>query len=64
MNRLFLPMVAAALVGAAATSVFFAASGGSGGRGAIARKVVSPVTGSTAGGIREVSSTTPTGLSA
>jgi putative serine protease PepD len=59
-KRLFFPMVLAALVGAVAASVFFAASRGSGGI-APARVGAAPVTaGSTAGVAKDVSSTTPT----
>ncbi len=58
MKRLFFPIALAALVGAVAASVFFAASRGSGGT-APSRTAV-PVTRSTSGGTKEVSSTTPT----
>lgn len=58
MKRVFLPMMAAALVGAVAASVFFVASGGPS-RGAVARTITTPGTGST-GVTKDVSSTTPT----
>ncbi len=59
MKRLFFPIVLAALVGAVAASVFFAASRGSS-RTAPARTAAAPVTGSTGGVTKDVSSTTPT----
>jgi putative serine protease PepD len=58
-KRLFFPIALAALVGAVAASVFFAASRGSGGT-APARKPAAPVTGSAGGATKDVSSTTPT----
>jgi putative serine protease PepD len=58
-KRLFFPIVLAALVGAVAASVFFAASRGSGGT-APARTAAVPVTKSTGGVTKDVSSTTPT----
>ena len=58
MKRLFFPVVLAALVGAVAAS-FFAASRGSG-RSVPARTATAPVTGSTGGVTKDVSSTTPT----
>jgi putative serine protease PepD len=61
-KRIFLPMMAAALVGAAVASVIFAASGGSGQAGAT-RGYVTPAAGSTGGGTggvkQDVASTTP-----
>ena len=59
MKRLFFPIVLAALIGAVAASVFFAASRGSGVT-APARTVDAPATGSTGGVTKDVSSTTPT----
>ena len=59
MKRLFFPIVLAALVGAVAASVFFAASRGSGGT-APGRTAAAPVTRSTGGVTKDVSSTTPT----
>jgi putative serine protease PepD len=58
-KRLFFPIVVAALVGAVAASVFFAASRGSG-RAAPARTAAAPVVGSVAGVTKDVSSTTLT----
>lgn len=57
MKRLFFPVVVAALVGAVAASVFFAASRASS-RGAPARTVSAPAAGSTGGVRKDVSSTT------
>jgi len=59
MKRVFLPMMAAALVGGAVASVFFLASGGSG-RGAVARTTVTPAASPRGGVTKDVSSTTPT----
>ena len=59
MKRLFFPIALAALVGAVAASVFFAASRGSSGT-APAHTAAAPVTGSTGGVTKDVSSTTPT----
>ncbi len=59
MKRLFFPIVLAALVGAVAASVFFAASRGSGGT-APARTAAVPVTRSTGDTTKDVSSTMPT----
>jgi putative serine protease PepD len=59
MKRVFLPMMAAALVGGAVASVFFLASGGSG-RGAVARTIATPAISSTGGVTKDVSSTRPT----
>jgi putative serine protease PepD len=59
MKRIFLPMMAAALVGGTVASVFFLASGGSG-RGAVARTIATPTTSSTGSVTKDVSSTTPT----
>jgi putative serine protease PepD len=58
-KRLFFPIVLAALVGAVAASVFFAASRGSG-ETAPARTAAGPVARSTGGVTKDVSSTTPT----
>jgi putative serine protease PepD len=58
-KRLFFPIVLAALVGAVAASVFFAASRGPGGT-APARTAAVPVTRSTSGVTKDVASTTPT----
>ena len=57
MKRIFLPMMAAALVGAAVASVFFVASGGSSSR-AVAGAIATPMAGSKSGGTQDVSSTT------
>lgn len=59
MKRLFFPIVLAALVGAVAASVYFAASRESGGT-APARTAAAPATRSTGGVTKDVSSTTPT----
>ncbi len=58
MKRIFLPMMAAALIGAAVASVFFVASGGSS-SGTVARRVATRAIGSTGGVTKDVSSTTP-----
>jgi putative serine protease PepD len=64
-KRLFLPMIAAGLVGAVFASAIFLASGGGSGRGASSSKAtggatVPSATPSTSGSRREVSTTTPT----
>jgi putative serine protease PepD len=56
-KRLFLSMMAAALVGAVAASAFFLASGGSS-KAAVHPTIVTPEHGSSGNGTREVSSTT------
>jgi putative serine protease PepD len=58
-KRVFIPMMAAALVGAATASVVFAVTGDSS-RGQVARTIVRPASGSTAGVAKDVSATTPT----
>jgi putative serine protease PepD len=58
-KRLFFPIALAALVGAVAASVFFAASRGSGGT-APAHTAAVPVARSTGGVTKDVASTTPT----
>jgi putative serine protease PepD len=58
-KRLFFPIALAALVGAVAASVFFAASRGSGGTSP-AHTAAVPVTRSTGGVTKDVASTTPT----
>jgi putative serine protease PepD len=58
-KRIFLPMMVAALVGAATASVVFAVTGDST-RGQATRTIVRPASGSTAGVAKDVSATTPT----
>jgi putative serine protease PepD len=58
-KRLFFPIVLATVVGAVAASVFFAASRGSGGTASAPTAAV-PVSKSTGGVTKDVSSTTPT----
>ncbi len=58
MKRIFLPMMAAALIGAAVASVFFATSGGSN-NGTVAGRVPTRAVGSKGGVTKDVSSTTP-----
>jgi putative serine protease PepD len=58
-KRVFLPMMVAALIGAAAASVVFAVAGGSS-RGEATRTIVRSTSGSTAGVAKDVSATTPT----
>jgi putative serine protease PepD len=59
LKRVFLPMMAAAILGAVAASMFFMTSGGSS-RGTVARTISTPAAGSTGGVTKDVSSTTPT----
>ncbi|MFZ1153597.1 MAG: trypsin-like peptidase domain-containing protein [Solirubrobacteraceae bacterium] len=60
MKRIFLPVMAAALVGAVAASALFLAANGSSSRRAASGTLISHAIGSTAGDRREVSSSTPT----
>jgi putative serine protease PepD len=57
-KRIFLPIMAAALIGAAVASVFFVASGGSS-KGTATRGVATRTVSSTGGVTKDVSSTTP-----
>jgi putative serine protease PepD len=57
-KRIFLPMMVAALIGAAVASVFFVASGGSS-NNTVARRVTTRTVGSTGGVTKDVSSTAP-----
>ena len=59
MKRVFLPMMVAALIGAAAASVVFALAGGSS-RGEATSTIVRPASGSTPGVAKDVSANTPT----
>ena len=59
MKRVFLPMMVAALIGAAAASVVFALAGGSS-RGEATSTIVRPPSGSTPGVAKDVSANTPT----
>jgi putative serine protease PepD len=59
-KRLFLPLMAATLAGAAGASMFFFAFGGSGGHRTSTAAVTSTASGSTADARREIASTTPT----
>jgi putative serine protease PepD len=58
-KRVLIPMMVAALVGAATASVVFAVAGDSS-RGRVARTIARPASGSTAGVAKDVSATTPT----